>query len=121
MSTVLESSRRPLTLASNEFRLAAEIVLTAAEALAVESSDNREASRYLLAADRLSAELDKPKVTHSRLLLASPAVTENSGRNRTLVEMIEAEPGDGASRLRIAKLLFRAIVWRPETFPDAPA
>jgi len=121
MTPVLETLTRPLTPASDEFRLAAEIVHAAAEALALEASEAREASRYLLAADRLSAVLDSPRAGRQQLLMASPAVVEKSGRNRTLIEMIEAEPGDEASRLRLAKVLFRALLWRPETFPNAPA
>jgi hypothetical protein len=52
--------------------------------------------------------------------MASPAVTEMSGRSRTLIEMIEMiedSSDDDAYRLRLAKLLLRALLWRPETFP----
>ncbi len=31
--------------------------------------------------------------------------------------MIATDPGDDAYRLRLAKLLFRALLWCPETFP----
>ena len=96
---------------------AAAIVRDAAEALADEARDAAEAARYLLAADRLSRGARLARVGRRRLLLASPAVIERSGRTRTLVEMIEAEPGDDEARLRLAKLLLRALVWRPETFP----
>jgi len=119
MTPVCESSRD--APASADLRLAAAIVQAAAEALATEATESREASRYLLAADRLSAALDSPRTNRHRVLRASPAVTEQSGRFRTLIEMIESEPGDDASRIRLAKLLFRALLWRPETFPFAPA
>ena len=52
--------------------------------------------------------------------MASPAVTETSGRVRTLVEMIEKDEADDTYRLRLAKLLLRALLWRPETFPLPP-
>jgi hypothetical protein len=107
--------------ASAETRQAAEIVQAAAEALASEVSEAQEVARYLLAADRLATALESRQIGRERLLTASPAVIESSGNSRTLVEMIEAEPGDMATRLRIAKLLFRALVWLPDTFPLAPS
>jgi hypothetical protein len=104
-----------------DLRLAAIIVRDAAEALAEEARDASDAARYLLAADRISTVLDSPRSGRERFLLASPALTERSGRNRTLIEMIEAEPADDDYRLRLAKLLFRALLWRPETFPPPNA
>jgi hypothetical protein len=118
MTPVLESSSRALV--SAKFLTAARIVQKAAEALASESSEVAVISRYLLAADRISAVLDSPRPGRQRLLKASPALTERSGRSRTLIEMIEAEPDedDDETRFRLAKLLFRALIWNPETFPD---
>jgi hypothetical protein len=117
MTPVLESPRRRLE--TEEFLLAAQIVQRAAELLAEESSEASDISRYLRAADRIAAVLDTPRPSRQRVLLSSPALTESSGRSRTLIEMIEAEPGDVAEKLRLAKLLFRALIWRPETFPEA--
>jgi hypothetical protein len=118
MTPVLERSRR--LLAIDELRIAARIVQQAAEALAVESTDPRDSARYLLAARRIAAVLNSHQPSRQRILESSPALTENSGRSRTLIEMIEAEPGDDRDRLRMAKLLFRALLWRPETFPMPP-
>jgi predicted component of type VI protein secretion system len=120
MTPVDETSQSDSSPPSPELRHSADIVVAAAEALALESSEAREASRYLLAADRISTVLDSSAATRQRLLMASPAVTELSGQWRTLIEMIEAEPGDAAYRFRLAKLLFRALLWRPETFPTPP-
>ncbi len=117
MTPVSLSSQRAPTRASTELVLAASIVREAAEALADEVGETSESARYLFAADRLATALESLQVGRQRLLLASPAVTESSGRNRTLVEMIEADSGDDDTRLRLAKLLFRALLWRPETFP----
>jgi hypothetical protein len=116
MTPVLETSGR--NLASAESLTAARIVQSAAEALAQETSAMADISRFLFAADRIAAVLESPRPTRQRLLLSSPAVTERSGRSRSLIEMIEADPGDETSRFRLAKLLFRALLWRPETFPE---
>jgi hypothetical protein len=120
MRPVFETSRRVPVLPSPELRLAADTVLAAAEALAEETSEVAQASRYLGVAERISRELESPQANRQRLLMASPAVTEMSGCSRTLIEMIEAEPGDEAYRLRLAKLLLRALNWRSETFPMPP-
>jgi hypothetical protein len=56
MTPVLESSSR--ALASVEFLNAARIVQEAAEALASESFEAADISRYLLAADRIASVLD---------------------------------------------------------------
>jgi hypothetical protein len=117
MTPVSLSSQRSPAHASPELLLAASIVRDAAEALADQAGEASESARYLFAADRLATALGSPQVGRQRLLLASPALTESSGRNRTLVEMIDAEPGDDADRLRLAKLLLRVLLWRPETFP----
>ena len=100
-----------------DLQTAARIVCQAARELAEDTVELAEASRYLLAADRLAQTLAASPPTFRDILLSSPALTELSGRSRTLVEMIEAETGDEVSRLRLAKLLFRALIWRPETFP----
>lgn len=122
MTPVSLSSQRIPPHASPELLLAASIVRDAAEELANEARESSESARYLFAADRLATLLESPQNDPTRLYQASPAVTEQSGRNRTLIEMIEAaEPDDDAYRLRLAKLLFRALIWRPETFPNAPA
>jgi hypothetical protein len=117
MTPVLLTPRRAPSHASPELLLAASIVRDAAEALADEAREASESARYLLAAGRLESALGSPRVAGQRLLLASPALTDSAGRNRTLVEMIEEDPGDDADRLRLAKLLFRALIWRPETMP----
>ena len=120
MTPVLTSPRRRPLSAPVGLRLAAQLARDAAEALADETSDPRDAARYLFAADRLSAALDSPHAGRQRLLMASPAVTETSGRSRTLIEMIEMveyDPNDDAYRFRLAKLLLRALVWQPRTFP----
>ena len=121
MTPVLLTPRRTFSQASPGLLLAAGIVRDAAEALADEARDASESARYIYAADRLATALGSPRVGRQRLLTASPALTERSGRNRSLVEMIEAEPDDDDHRPRLAKLLFRALLWRPETFPMPPA
>ena len=118
MTPVLEVARR--SLVTEEFVIAAQIVQRAAEALAEESSEAHDVDRYLLVADRISAALDLARPSRQRILRTSPALIEKSGRTRTLIEMIEAETGDEAARLRLAKLLFRALIWQPETFPQSP-
>lgn len=118
MTPVLAMSRLVATHLTTDLINAAEIVQAAAEALAEDVSEARDATRYLLAADRISIVLESPRSTRDCLLLASPALTEMSGRNRTLIEMIEAETSNDAYRLRLAKLLFRALIWRPESFPN---
>jgi hypothetical protein len=121
MTHVVGTSPGESSPPSTELRHSAEIVVAAAEDLANEASVASEASRYLLAADRISTVLDSASASRERLLQASPAVTESSGQSRTLIEMIEADPSDDAYRLRLAKILFRALIWRPETFPQPPA
>ena len=49
----------------------------------------------------------------AEILGGSPYVIERSGRARTIVEMIEHEAGDDEWRLRLSKLLLRALVWEP--------
>ncbi len=116
MTPVLDVPRR--TLENKSMLFAARIVQKAAELLAEEASEAREVSRYLLVADRISAVLESSRPSRQRVLKTSPALIESSGRSRTLIEMIEAEPGDEDARLRLAKLLFRALLWQPETFPE---
>jgi hypothetical protein len=117
MTPVLLTSQRTSTQASPALILSASLVRDAAEALAEEALESSEASRYHLVADRLNTALGSPRVDRRRLLMTSPALTERSGRTRTLVEMIEADECDDAYRFRLAKLLFRALPWQPETFP----
>ena len=121
MTPVLSTPRRVLASAGPDARPAAIIVRDAAEALAEEAREASDVARFLLAAVRISAVLGSPQAGRQRLLLASPALTDRSGCGRTLIEMIESEPGDDAHRFRLAKLLFRALLWRPETFPSPPA
>jgi len=96
---------------------AAGLARDAAESLAESATSDRQAARYLLAVDRISAALESPHPTRSRILMASPAITEIAGRACTLIEMIQSEPGDDAARIRLTKLLLRALIWRPESFP----
>jgi hypothetical protein len=117
MRPVLDTPDGALTSRSSEFRIAAGIAREAAEELAGVDLLSPESARYLLAAERFARALESPGVSRSRLLKASPAVLERSGRTRTLVEMIAAEPDDDEARLRLAKLLLRALVWLPDTFP----
>ena len=119
MTPVLTSTRSRPSPAPDPLRLAARIARDAAESLANEATDPREVDRYLLAAGRLSSALDSPLAGRRRLMMASPAVTETTGQVRTLVEMIEMieDEADDTYRLRLARLLLRALVWRPETFP----
>ncbi len=111
------TSRRPASPASDSLIHAAQIVRDAADSLGSEVEDLTESARYFLAADRIAAALRPARVDRRRLLGASPALVERSGRTRTLVEMIEAEPEDDAAQFRLARLLFRALLWEPETFP----
>ncbi|WP_435007048.1 hypothetical protein P12x_004452 [Tundrisphaera lichenicola] len=120
MTPVLEPSLITLERASTELLLATAIARDALEQLAEESLPGRIRDRYQFAADRLTQTLDFPRPSRRRLLEASPAVLERSRRSRSLIEMIEAEPEDDEVRLRLAKLLLRALVWRPETFPYPP-
>jgi hypothetical protein len=117
MTPAVKVPRGTPTVASEGLRHAAAIARDAAEFLAGEPVPTREAARYLLAADRLTQALELPQISRHRLLMASPAVLERSGRSRTLIDMIDAEPDDDAARLRLAKLLLRALIWQPETFP----
>jgi hypothetical protein len=117
MRPVLDVPDGTLTSCSSRIRIAAAIARKAAEELAGVDLISPESARYLLAAERLARALESPEIGRSRLLQASPAVLEPSGRTRTLVEMIAAEPDDDEARLRLAKLLLRALIWRPETFP----
>jgi hypothetical protein len=121
MTPVLLTKQSTPTLASRELLHAASLVRDAAEALAEESREAAESTRYFFAADRLDMALGLLRVGRRRLILASPALTELSGRSRSLIEMIEADPGDDAARLQLAKLLLRALIWRPETFPFPPS
>ena len=117
MTPVLEASGGTLTSRSADSAMPRRSPATPPRTWPTKARLSRESARYRLAADRLARALESPRVGRSRLLLASPAVLERSGRSRTLVEMIEAEPDDDEARLRLAKLLLRALVWRPETFP----
>jgi hypothetical protein len=118
MTPVSSTPQRAFANASPELLLAANIVRDAADELAEATLDASESARYRVAADRLAAVLGSPRVGRLRLLGASPALTERSGRNRTLVEMIGEDPGEIDARVRLAKLLLRALRWRPETMPQ---
>ena len=107
--------------ASAELVHSAGVVRDAARFLAEQSADGPESARFRHVADRLASALDSTRLGRLRLLTTSPALTERSGRNRTLIEMIAEEPGDDEARLRLAKLLLRALNWRPETLPMPPA
>ena len=120
MTPVLWTAPRTLEPASAGLRLASRIVRDAAKALAAEARETSEAARYLMVADRITKIVDSPRTSRQQLVLASPALTERSGRRRSLIEMIEEDPGDDGYRLRLAKILFRALIWRPETFPIPP-
>jgi len=117
MPVPLTTAQRSSFHASPELILAAWIVRDAAEAVSEQHSLSYDTSRFVFLADRLGDMLRSVQVVRSRLLRISPALTERSGRNRTLIEMIEAHPGDDEARLRLARLLLRALVWRPETLP----
>ena len=110
-------SRQAASPAHHPLILAARIVRDAADSLGSEVEDLTESARYFLAADRIAAALRPVRFDRRRLLGASPALVERSGRTRTLVEMIEAEPEDATARFRLARLLFRALLWEPEMFP----
>ena len=92
-------------------RHAARLVLEAARSLA-EDAGGGDVARFGSAARRLSAVLEAGP-GRAEILAASPYVIGRSGRARTIVEMIEHEAGDDESRLRLAKLLMRALVWEP--------
>jgi hypothetical protein len=117
MTPALQPSRRTHPQATSDLILAATIVRDAADSIANDETDPQAVASYLRAADRLDEALNSPEISPRRILRASPALTERSGRVRTLVEMIEAEPVEDHARLRLAKLLFRSLIWHPESFP----
>jgi hypothetical protein len=97
---------------SRDTPFAAALVHDAALTLAEDADVAADRGRYLGVAVRLGMVLDV-RSTRAQILMASPYVVERSGRVRTLVEMIEDEPGDDASRLRLVTLLLRALTWSP--------
>jgi hypothetical protein len=121
MTPVSLTPRRTFSPASPELIHSAGIVRDAAQALAEERFDTPESARFRHVADRLTSALNSSRRGQGGLLMISPAVTERSGRNRTLLEMIAEDPGDDETRFRLAKLLLRALSWRPETLPMPPA
>jgi hypothetical protein len=90
----------------------ADLVHDAALELAGRAGDASDRDRYLEVAVRMGIALEA-RTTRAIILAASPSLVERSGRVRSLVEMIEDEPGDDASRFRTAKLLMRALIWDP--------
>jgi hypothetical protein len=94
----------------DETLLAAALVHDAALTLALDASDAAQCQRYLGVAARLGLTLEE-QPCRPAILAASPRVVERSGRVRTLVEMIEDQPGDDASRSRLVMLLLRALIW----------
>ncbi len=117
MMPPIASTRCSPSTGPSSIRLAAIVALEANEVLASETTEPLRAVWYRQAADRLSAALEDPEATRQRLLSASPALVELSGRARTLLEMIEDDPGDDQTRLRLAKILLRALSWRTEPRP----
>jgi hypothetical protein len=102
---------------TNPVFVAANLVHDAALTLAEVATAPDDAARYLEVAVRLSVALES-RPSRPQVLAASPRIIERSGRVRTVVEMIEAEPGDDESRLRLVTLLLRALIWEP---PDPAA
>src|SRR3954447_20463173 len=90
--------------------LVAALLHDAALTLAAHASDADERRRYLGVAVRLGVALEE-QPSRPAILAASPRVVETSGRIRTLVEMIEGQRGDDASRSRLVTLLMRALIW----------
>jgi hypothetical protein len=90
----------------------ADLVHDAALELAGRAGDASDRDRYLEVAVRLGVALEA-RTTRAIVLEASPHLVERSGRVRSLVEMIEDEPGDEASRFRTAQILMRALIWDP--------
>jgi hypothetical protein len=104
-----------MILYSSDTWIAAATTIHDAALTLADSVDDSDRDRYLKVAVRLGATLEA-QPTRSQVLAASPYVLERSGRIRTLVEMIEEESGDDATRLRLAILLMRALAW-DHTFP----
>jgi hypothetical protein len=102
---------------SNAIFPAANLVHDAALRLAEVAAAPDDAARYLEVAVALGVALES-RPSRREILAASPRVVERSGRVRTVVEMIEDEPGDDQSRLRPVTLLLRALIWEP---PDPAA
>jgi hypothetical protein len=92
-------------------RHAARLVLEAARSLA-EDAAGGDAARFGPVARQLSDVLGDG-AGRAEILAGSPYVVERSGRARTIVEMIEHVAGDDESRLRLARLLMRALIWEP--------
>jgi hypothetical protein len=91
--------------------LAARLIVMAARSLANDHTVTVDASLCRAAAASLAGALARPLVHRADILAASPFVVERSGRSKTLVEMIENEDGDDAAKIRLARLLLRAIDW----------
>jgi hypothetical protein len=101
----------PETSPDDPLRDAARLVIQAARSLA-EGATGPDAAWYGSAARDLSAGLAGGP-GRAEILAASPYVIERSGRPRTIVEMIEHEAGGDEARLRLARLLLRALAWEP--------
>ncbi|WP_435011996.1 hypothetical protein P12x_006109 (plasmid) [Tundrisphaera lichenicola] len=109
MPLTLDITRGVQPLSDHRLRRSATLVRDEARALA--DADPADAGRYRQAASGLEAAL-RDGGNRETILRVSPFVIERSGRFRTIVEMIEDEPGDDEARRRLARLLLRALEWR---------
>jgi hypothetical protein len=92
--------------------VAARLIITAARSLCSDSTVFIADDRCRAVAEALTRALAVPHARRADILDASPSIFDPSGRIKTLVEMIEEEDGDDAAKLRLARLLLRAIEWR---------
>ena len=96
---------------------AAYLVHDAALKLAVDADEAVHRDYYLNIAARLGSVIDASP-TRSEIMAASPQRVGPSGLGRSLVEIIEDEPGEESGRFRLAVLLMRVLTWDP-TAPTA--
>jgi hypothetical protein len=92
-------------------RLAAGQIIVAANSLIGDPTIVIDRCRCRAIARALAGALANPHARRADILAASPFVIERSGRDKTLVEMIEEDESEGAAKLRLARLLLRAIEW----------
>jgi hypothetical protein len=91
---------------------AAWIIVAAAERLSCELSDKVVKSRYADAARRMRHAVRARWSDDEALRAASPTFTDDTGRSRTLLEVVTRFRDDTETGVQAAMTYFLAIDWR---------
>jgi hypothetical protein len=106
------SMRGATEIAPDPSHDAASLIIEAARSLIDDTAVVVDRGHCRAVAQALASSLARGDACRADILAVSPSIVERSGRVKTLVEMVEEDGGDRAARLRLARLLLRAIDWR---------